>query len=83
MLFNQSSRLIAWSQSKMPPQQAYGLLDFVDDVLDFRAHNRLLLQCYFGGREIERAGTDVKPRARPRSLSSRDQNRPPLPPVTA
>jgi hypothetical protein len=24
----------------MPPQQAYGLLDFVDDILDFRAHVR-------------------------------------------
>jgi len=24
----------------MPPQQAYGLLDFVDNVLDFRAHVR-------------------------------------------
>jgi hypothetical protein len=22
----------------MPPQQAYGLLDFVDDILDFIAH---------------------------------------------
>ncbi|ARS72964.1 hypothetical protein SMB554_06890 [Sinorhizobium meliloti] len=39
LLFNQSSRLTAWSQSKMPPQQAYGLLDFVDDVLDFAAHD--------------------------------------------
>jgi hypothetical protein len=23
----------------MPPQQAYGLLDFVDNVLDFAAHD--------------------------------------------
>jgi hypothetical protein len=23
----------------MPPQQAYGLLDFVDDILDFAAHD--------------------------------------------
>ncbi|ASY68493.1 hypothetical protein SF83666_c10580 [Sinorhizobium fredii CCBAU 83666] len=38
-MFNQSSRLTAWSQSKMPPQQAYGLLDFVDNVLDFAAHS--------------------------------------------
>jgi len=23
----------------MPPQQAYGLLDFVDNVFDFRTHD--------------------------------------------
>jgi len=23
----------------MPPQQAYGLLDFVDNILDFAAHD--------------------------------------------
>ncbi|MGO6674125.1 hypothetical protein AB9E29_28720 [Rhizobium leguminosarum] len=38
MLFNQSSRLIAWSQSKMPPQQGDSLLGFIDHVFDFRSH---------------------------------------------
>ena len=35
------SLLSSWterSQSKMPPQQAYGLLDFVDDRFDFGTH---------------------------------------------
>jgi hypothetical protein len=49
----------------MPPQQAYGLLDFVDNILDFRAHVRFLQCSGFGGLEIERAGADVKPRTRP------------------
>jgi hypothetical protein len=26
----------------MPPQQGYGLLDFVDNVLDFRTHEALV-----------------------------------------
>ncbi|OOO49532.1 hypothetical protein BS629_13855 [Rhizobium leguminosarum bv. viciae USDA 2370] len=38
LLFNQSSRLIAWSQSKMPPQQGDSLLGFIDHVFDFRSH---------------------------------------------
>ncbi|ASW06241.1 hypothetical protein CKA34_10325 [Rhizobium sp. 11515TR] len=39
LLFNQSSRLIAWSQSKMPPQQGDSLLGFIDYFLDFGSHN--------------------------------------------
>ena len=66
----------------MPPQQAYGLLDFVDDILDFRAHVRFFDASGFGGPEIERAGADVKP-APARKRIPLDQNRPPLPPVTA
>jgi hypothetical protein len=31
-------RARALSKSKMPPQQRDGLLDLVDDILDFRAH---------------------------------------------
>ena len=42
----------------MPPQQVYGLLDFVDDILDFRAHVRFFDASGFGGLEIERAGAD-------------------------
>jgi hypothetical protein len=36
------SSSLAWavSQSKMPPQQAYDLLDFGDDLGDFGAHIR-------------------------------------------
>jgi len=42
----------------MPPQQAYGLLDFVDNVLRFRAHDILLLLAGFGPkRPIESART--------------------------
>jgi hypothetical protein len=55
----------------MPPQQAYGLLDFVDNILDFRAHIRFLRCFGFGGPEIERAGADVKPRTRPAKFNSR------------
>jgi hypothetical protein len=28
----------------MPPQQAYGLLDFVNDILRFRAHDAVPIQ---------------------------------------
>jgi hypothetical protein len=36
--FSSASRARALSTSKMPPQQAYGLLDVVDDFFDFGAH---------------------------------------------
>jgi len=36
--FSSSSRFLARSQSKMPPQQADRLLDFIDPELDFRTH---------------------------------------------
>jgi hypothetical protein len=36
--FSSSSRFLARSQSKMPPQQADHLLDFIDKGLDFGAH---------------------------------------------
>jgi hypothetical protein len=38
----------------MPPQQAYGLLDFVDNVQHFRAHGVFLL---FILRGLEMGGT--------------------------
>jgi hypothetical protein len=37
-LFSSESRLRALSTSKMPPQQSQGLLDVVDQSLNFRAH---------------------------------------------
>src|SRR5690348_4468452 len=37
--FSSSSRLRALSTSKMPPQQPDGLLDIIDDGLDFGAHD--------------------------------------------
>jgi hypothetical protein len=37
-LFSSARRRCAVSTSKMPPQQANGLLDFVDQILGFRAH---------------------------------------------
>jgi hypothetical protein len=36
--FSSASRARALSKSKMPPQQPDGLLDVVDDRLDFCAH---------------------------------------------
>jgi hypothetical protein len=36
--FSSASRCFARSQSKMPPQQADHLLDFIDGRLDFGAH---------------------------------------------
>jgi hypothetical protein len=36
--FSSARRAWAASGSKMPPQQADGLLDFVDQCLDFGAH---------------------------------------------
>src|SRR5580693_9514659 len=38
--FSSARRARALSTSKMPPQQACGLLDLLDDGLDFRAHGR-------------------------------------------
>jgi hypothetical protein len=38
LAFSHSRRFRAGSQSKMPPQQAYGLLDFVDNDLGFCTH---------------------------------------------
>jgi hypothetical protein len=40
--FRLSMRGWAVSQSKMPPQQAYDLLDFKDDLLDFHTHGQTL-----------------------------------------
>jgi hypothetical protein len=40
--FSSSRRRSALSQSKMPPQQVEGLLDFFDGALDFGAHEKLL-----------------------------------------
>jgi hypothetical protein len=40
-LFSSASCAFALSKSKVPPQQAYGLLDVVDDALGFRAHEGL------------------------------------------
>jgi hypothetical protein len=34
----------AWSKSKMPPQQRDRLLDIADELLDFRAHERVLMR---------------------------------------
>jgi hypothetical protein len=39
--FSSSRRRLATSQSKMPPQQGDGLLDFVDGAGDFRTHGRV------------------------------------------
>jgi len=36
--FSSASRAFALSQSKMPPQQGYCLLDFIDNRFDFGAH---------------------------------------------
>jgi hypothetical protein len=49
--FSSASRRFARSQSKMPPQQANGLLDPSDNVLDFGAHSgfRLWLEMADGG----------------------------------
>ncbi|CUW88934.1 conserved exported hypothetical protein [Agrobacterium fabacearum CFBP 5771] len=63
LLFNQSSRLIAWSQSKMPPQQAYGLLDFVDYVHNFIAHFAGSSPSFKLVAQINAGGADVKTRA--------------------
>jgi hypothetical protein len=30
----------------MPPQQAYGLLDFIDELFGFRAHGWMSFRCY-------------------------------------
>jgi hypothetical protein len=40
--FSSSRRRLAISQSKMPPQQADGLLDFVDGADDLGTHGRVL-----------------------------------------
>ncbi|MGX5719856.1 hypothetical protein, partial [Shinella zoogloeoides] len=58
----------------MPPQQAYGLLDFVDDILDFRAHVRFFDASGFGGPEIERAGAGWKSAPRPPPAVEREDN---------
>jgi hypothetical protein len=48
----------------MPPQQAYGLLDFVDNVQHFRAHGVFFSLCSLQGLEmrwdIVAPGADVK-----------------------
>jgi hypothetical protein len=36
----------------MPPQQAYGLLDFVDDIDDFRTHGVGSSLSMIGGIEV-------------------------------
>jgi hypothetical protein len=38
-LFSSARRRVAVSTSKMPPQQAHRLLDFIDEILSFRAHD--------------------------------------------
>jgi len=38
LAFSSSRRRLAASQSKMPPQQGDGLLDFVNGAGDFRSH---------------------------------------------
>jgi hypothetical protein len=39
-LFSSARRRVAVSTSKMPPQQPYRLLDLIDEILGFRAHDR-------------------------------------------
>jgi hypothetical protein len=42
LAFSSASFFWALSQSKMPPQQAYGLLHLVDKIDDFGAHDLIL-----------------------------------------
>jgi hypothetical protein len=53
--FSSARRCCALSQSKMPPQQADHLLDFIDGGLDFGAH---------GDRYLVGAARAVNPTAR-------------------
>src|SRR5580693_581667 len=47
--FSSASRARALSTSKMPPQQRGGLLDLLDELLDFGAHESVLLRAYVMG----------------------------------
>jgi hypothetical protein len=42
LAFSSASFFWALSQSKMPPQQAYGLLHLIDKINDFGAHDLTL-----------------------------------------
>jgi hypothetical protein len=42
LAFSSASFLWALSQSKMPPQQSYGLLHLIDEIDDFGAHDVIL-----------------------------------------
>jgi hypothetical protein len=42
LAFSSASFLWALSQSKMPPQQPYGLLHLIDEIDDFGAHDVIL-----------------------------------------
>jgi hypothetical protein len=39
LAFSSASFFWALSQSKMPPQQSYGLLHLIDEIADFGAHD--------------------------------------------
>jgi hypothetical protein len=45
----------------MPPQQAYGLLDFVDNILDFYAHSSVLSDYHLCGVHIDSGRSKVNP----------------------
>src|SRR6185437_3499877 len=78
-LFSSARRRVAVSTSKMPPQQPQRLLDFVDQALDFGAHDWLnAAKAAFDSGE-----GDLTLRARRRNLGSGFQYSPPVPERTA
>src|SRR5689334_18061503 len=62
-VFNSSRRLRALSTSKMPPQQPNRLLDFIDNGLDFGAHD--------GTRKRNRGGNLMSAQAENKALRER------------
>src|SRR5579864_9032147 len=77
--FSSARRTRALSTSKMPPQQACGLLDLGDDVLDFGAHGKNSVLASRERRSLYRAAPAANQSPRLTKNHAQSQYSPPVP----